>query len=1369
MLPGVKKTGENKETTDKKDTSTKGAFSLPSISIPKGGGTIRGIGEKFAANPVTGTGSINVPISVSNGRSSFGPQLSLSYDSGSGNGPFGFGWSLSLPAITRKTDKGLPLYQDAVDSDIFILSGAEDLVPVYKKGEDGNWIRDIKGNCVFDEEERDGYVVRRYRPRVEGLFARIERWTRKSDGIAHWRSISKENILTIYGRDEKSQILDPEDAKKQRIFCWLLCESYDDKGNAIVYEHAAENENGLDLSPVSEFNRSRTANRYIKRILYGNRQPLLLDITIPGFRKPHTELPDFTSAMWMFEVVFDYGEGHYTMLPKDAERPEAEQHQLVEASETTDGLWPGRPDPFSTYKSGFEIRTYRRCQRALMFHRFPELGTEPCLVGSTEFDYSDMDYSHPIDIESELEYNGSTKFASFIRAVIQSGYVRVEHSDGNKYPVYLKKSLPPLEFQYSHISVKDNIKEMNAGALDNMPCGIDGTQYKMVDLDGEGLPGVITEQADAWFYKRNLGDGSFGPMERVSLKPSLASLVSGRQQFMDLAGDGQLDLVEFEGSMPGFYERTEDEGWDNFTPFESLPNISWKDPNLKFIDLTGDGHADIMVSEEDAFTWYPSLAEQGFGPYIKTYQAINEEKGPRLIFNDGTESIYLADMSGDGLVDLVRVRNGEICYWPSLGYGRFGPRITMDNAPWFDEPDQFNQKRIRLADIDGSGTTDLIYLGNNGVSIYFNKSGNSLSEVRILSGLPHIDNFSSIQTADLLGNGTACLVWSSSLPGDSSRPMCYIDLMGGQKPHLLVSSKNNMGAETKVVYAASTKFYLADRAAGKPWVTRIPFPVHVVERVETYDYISRNRFVTRYAYHHGYFDGIEREFRGFGMVEQWDTDEMGNIGPDTIENDTNWDVESFVPPVLTRTWHHTGAYQDESRISRQFEDEYYKESDASEGILGLTDAQMRAMLMDDTILPDTIWLGNGIKSPYSLSIDEIHEACRALKGSVLRREVYAVDGTDEDDRPYMVSERNYTIEMVQAIGGNKHGIFFTHPRETVDFYYERKLFGTLDNRQADPRVSHKMILDVDQFGDILRSAAIGYGRRYDNPDPALTEDEKKKQDQTMVTFTVSQYTVNVDEPDVYHTPMPWETRVYELLKASPDLKEPSVTNLFRFKEMGEKIDKASDGYHDIPYEDLYAVQATDDAPYRRLIEEERTLYRSNDFKRCLDAGQLQSMAFPFESYKLAYTPGLVAQVYGENTTDEMFIEGGYVHIEDDNNWWIPSGRIFFSPGINDTSIQELSFASQHFFQQHKLLDPFGNISRMAYDDHCLLLLETEDALHNKVSAGERDAAGHVASMNDYRVLQPALVTDANGNRTAAAYDALYALSGTAQMGKEGDS
>src|SRR5260370_41360088 len=111
----VQQTGCNVIAPSQAASDTKGgaagqssAPAPPAISLPKGGGAIRSIGEKFAANPVTGTGSMSVPIATSPGRSGFGPQLSLSYDSGAGNGPFGFGWSLSIPSITRKTEKGLP-------------------------------------------------------------------------------------------------------------------------------------------------------------------------------------------------------------------------------------------------------------------------------------------------------------------------------------------------------------------------------------------------------------------------------------------------------------------------------------------------------------------------------------------------------------------------------------------------------------------------------------------------------------------------------------------------------------------------------------------------------------------------------------------------------------------------------------------------------------------------------------------------------------------------------------------------------------------------------------------------------------------------------------------------------------------------------------------------------------------------------------------------------------------------------------------------------------------------------------------------------------------------------------------------------------
>ncbi|HEU4930853.1 MAG TPA: SpvB/TcaC N-terminal domain-containing protein, partial [Pyrinomonadaceae bacterium] len=899
---------------------------VPTISLPKGGGAIRGIGEKFAANPVTGGGSMSVPLPVTPGRSGFGPQLSLSYDSGAGNGAFGLGWNLSLPSITRKTDKGLPQYRERDESDVFLLSGAEDLVPELL----------ADGSRFEDSTSITGYTVHRYRPRIEGLFARIERWTSKTDpSDTFWRSISRDNITTWYGKTAESRIFDPNDSR--RIFSWLICESHDDKGNAIRYEYKSENSDGVDLSAANEKNRSRSAQRYIKSVKYGNRTP----------RRPGEDLSQRND--WLFEVIFDYGE-----------------HSQNDPKPTDAAAWLCRRDPFSTYRASFEVRSYRLCQRVLMFHHFPEenIGRD-CLVKSTDFVYR------------------QDQIASFITAVTQSGYK--QKAGGG----YRKKSLPPVEFQYSEANIDERIREIDKDSLENLPTGIH-SGYQWIDLDGEGISGILTEQATGWFYKRNLSPltdnvVSFAPLEVIAEKPAFAEL--GGWQIQDLAGDGRPDLTRFDGPISGYFERNDEDTWNIFVPFRSLPNVDWHDPNLKFVDLTGDGLADILITEHDAFTWYASLGETGFATAETTRTSLDEEHGPRLLLADAEQSIYLADLSGDGLTDLLRIRNGEVCYWPNLGYGRFGSKVTMDNAPWFDEPDKFDQRRIRLADIDGSGVVDIIYLAAEEVRFYFNQSGNGWSAGRAIKNFPSIDNVSSVQVADLFGNGTACLVWSSPLPDATTSPMRYIDLMGGQKPHLLLKSVNNLGAETEVQYASSTKFYLADKLAGRPWITKLSFPVHVVEKVTVRDKWRQTVFSSTYSYHHGYFDGVEREFRGFGRVEQVDVESFGefangNTGSPYITDDKTL----YQPPVKTITWFHTGATFDRKRILTQFNNEYFPNSLAAmPGYSAVLSGFNEKPLPE----PDV--------DQEQLSSDEWRQALRACKGMALRQEVYELDVDQLED------------------------------------------------------------------------------------------------------------------------------------------------------------------------------------------------------------------------------------------------------------------------------------------------------------------------------------------------------------------------------------
>jgi hypothetical protein len=453
---------ENKKGQDQQQ---KASFLQPTqeqkISLPKGSGAISGIGEKFSSNPFNGSCSLTVPIFTTPGRSDFYPKLSLSYDSaGIGNGPFGLGWNISIPSITRKTEKGLPKYQDAVleeddDSDTFILSGVEDLVPsLIKKSGNDVWTKDIT-----DSPDKE-YVVQRYKPRIEGLFALIEKWTNKITGDVFWRSISKDNIVSVYGKSISCRIVDPN--YNSHVFKWLLEESSDDKGNVIIYEYKQENKDNVDRKLIQEKNRllnnntsNGYANKYIKRIKYGNKTPYQRSDWLSE------EKPDL-GLEWLFEVVFDYGEHDVNNDP---------------INETI--MWSFRSDPFSNFRSGFEIRTQRLCKRIMMFHHFEELGDMSYLVSSTDFNYT-------VDPLSSL---------SFLQSISKTGYIKQQQgssSDTNKNNAYRKKSTAPLEFTYTEPKVDRTLHFIDPKSLENLPIGLDGVNYRWLDLYSEGISGILT-------------------------------------------------------------------------------------------------------------------------------------------------------------------------------------------------------------------------------------------------------------------------------------------------------------------------------------------------------------------------------------------------------------------------------------------------------------------------------------------------------------------------------------------------------------------------------------------------------------------------------------------------------------------------------------------------------------------------------------------------------------------------------------------------------------------------------------------------------------------------------------------------------------
>ena len=477
------------------------------LSLPKGGGAIQGIGETFQASEFTGTASLSIPVVTSPCRG-FEPQLSIDYSSGSGNSSFGLGFNLSIPNIVRKTSKGLPKYNR---SDTFLFSNGDDLVP-------------------FPEENRQeivnqiNYDIVAYRPRTEGLFTLIEHWLDRNTANSYWRVVSKENVTSIFGETENARIYEPENSS--HVFEWLLSETFDVKGNRIVYEYKSENSDNVP-DALSEINRSQTANKYIERIKYGNVQP---------FQRGQD-----TAEKWLFEVVFDYGE--YSLDPNNPN------------PYTPVRDWSNRPDSFSTYQAGFEIRTHRLCRSILMFHRFEtEFGSAPILVNATRFSYEE------------------TPIVSLMTGVESIGY---SYEGG----AYQTKSLPPLEFKYTEFKPTKHTFEPLLSDKGQFVTGLDlPPYYSLVDLYGEGIPGILYSDGKTTLYSepaandrdRDLAAVNYSKPLTPQAFPIDSNVQGNTQRLMDLTGNGQVNLVVSNGSTHGYYEANSDRTWQSFQTFPSF-------------------------------------------------------------------------------------------------------------------------------------------------------------------------------------------------------------------------------------------------------------------------------------------------------------------------------------------------------------------------------------------------------------------------------------------------------------------------------------------------------------------------------------------------------------------------------------------------------------------------------------------------------------------------------------------------------------------------------------------------------------------------------------------------------------------------------
>lgn len=972
------------------------AFSITPPSLPKGGGAIQSIGKGWGEVGSSGKASFDLPLPISPGRG-FAPPLTLSYGSSVGNSLFGIGWALSLGCVARRTSKGVP---DYTDDDVML--GPDGMVWMAERDDAGTIIR----NPVRTYQGLDlgiDYQVARYFPRIEKAFERIEHWRSAADYPGFWLVHGADGSLHLYGFNASSRSTDLDDSL--RVGEWLLEESLNAHGEHILYEYAGEDHAGMPDDTPRDFR----AQCYLSRVRYGNFQACAhLYHWMPG---------QLDQVEWHFDLIFDYGE-------------RATGTEDVPAYEPT-GEWPVRSDPFATYGYGFLLGNLRLCRQVLMFHRFAELGNEPLLVQRLLLEYQ----------TTELGYN-------LLVAAHQQGYDEQGRIE----------SRPPVAFGYSMFSLDDSEHQPFAA----MPGLNDGQQYQLVDLYGEGLPGVLYRSDKAWYYREPLraqeaqtpDEVAYDGWKRLDAIPVMDSRQPVHQALMDLTGDGRLDWVVAQPGVSGFFTMSQQREWSKFVTFNAFP-LEFFHPQSQLADVMGAGLSDLALIGPRSVRLYANRREEGFAAGKDVPHEVETAPEDRLplLSQAQTELVAFSDVLGSGQQHLVRIRHNEITCWPNRGHGRFDPGFHLGSLPYSYE--SFDASRVLLADLDGSGAADLIYLTSEHAEIFMNRTGMGFErEPQILPWPPGVryDRLCQVSAADLQGLSCASLV----ITVPHMQPQHWRCDFVLAKPYLLRSSRNNMGAAGEVIYRSSAQEWLDEKqalqAAQQEVASYVPFPMPVAVKQTQQDEITGNLLTQGFSYRQGFYDGQEREFRGFGLVLQGDSevtgDESGRAG--------------FTAPVLRKSWFHTGRSPDLPGLD-------YDRTDSAAQVLG--SALLLAPQGDD---PDEI---------ISQANDAtLHDMAYALAGMPLRVEVFGLDGADPlHANPYSVQQHRYAVRLWE--GRDEHQPYCRmQPLELESIAY------TYERRPDDPLCQRHISLAWDRYGGVIHEVTVDYARRKEAGDePPFSE------------------------------------------------------------------------------------------------------------------------------------------------------------------------------------------------------------------------------------------------------------------------------------------
>ncbi len=832
--------------------TNKSGASPQAVSLPVGGGSVRGLGETFQPDLSTGTGVYNVPLEFPKGPNGLTPNFNLSYNTGFSNGPFGVGWALSLPFIVRKVERGIPTFDD--ERDTYLIVG-EELVHI-----------------GGDE----------YRMRVEREFTRF---FRRDD---HWEAVKRDGQRLIFGRNPESRLEVTKDGETL-AHKWCLEELSDPNGNTIHFSYLRD-EGCL----------------YLKTIEY---------------------------AIYRIEFAYE-----------------------------------PRPDPFSSFRTGFEIRTALRCTHVTL--QVEPLGADAVRTWRLEYDEAPL---------SSL---------SLISRITLTGF---DPATGESV------SLPPLEFAYTRFEPERRRYQRFRSESGAIPPGLDNPNAELIDLEGRGLTGILLVENGRPRYWSNQGQLRWGPPRTLQQFPAVFSLGDDRVRFADMDGNGSADLLVGRGPFSGYYENNGRGQWERFIHYQRSPSLEFTEADLHLLDINGDGLINAVHAGRTGLHVYENRGSAGWEPPRLVPRSDPETDPPDLSLDD--PRVRLADMSGDGLLDVVLIASGHIEYWPLLGNGHYAISRTMNSPPRFPYP--FDPGRVFLTDVNGDGLADIVYVAYDEVTYWINQSGNAFSPPQTIRYTPPTSNIGLLRVADMNGTGTSGLLWTDPYP-----EYRYLDFTGGVKPNLLQRIDNHLGHVTTINYSTLTEFAIRDLEAGQPWETYLPFPVQVVSEIIAQDEPAQTTNRVEVVYHDGHFDSHTRQYTGFGRVEQF---EHGDASE---------------PTTLTVSHFH-------NRVP------------AGAGVNG-----------DDAV--------------------------RALRHLLFRTEVYGLDGSPDQDRPYFTDEIQWEAQEL-VFGPSSARVYFPAKIQQIRTTFER------GNRSAKLTTSYV----YDDAGNCIRETKVG----------DWLDDQDQQQQMTLVVET----------------------------------------------------------------------------------------------------------------------------------------------------------------------------------------------------------------------------------------------------------------------------